>query len=75
MEARKFKPGDHVREKTSEQVMEVVKYVMDSEPLGGKVYSDHHLECVWFDDDHNRHKEVFDQRTLYLVEETQEHLS
>jgi uncharacterized protein YodC (DUF2158 family) len=75
METRKFKPGDHVRNRTNDQVMEVVKYVMDHEPLGGEVYSDHHVECVWFDEGKNHHKEVFDQRTLYRVEETKEHLS
>jgi uncharacterized protein YodC (DUF2158 family) len=75
MEARKFKPGDHVRGKTNDQLMEVVKYVMDHELLGGDLYSDHHVECVWFDKEKNRHKAVFDQRTLYLVEEPKEHLS
>ncbi len=73
MEVRKFKPGDHVREKhNSGQKMKVVKYVIDHQPLVGDVYSDHHVECSWFDKEHNHHSEVFDQRTLFLVEEEEE---
>ncbi len=75
MEVRKFKPGDHVREKHNDQEMKVVKYVIDHQPLVGDVYSDHHVECTWFDEAHNHHSDVFDQRTLYLVEEEPEHTS
>lgn len=68
MEARLFKPGDRVQQKSGGPIMEVTKYVIDHLPLGGEIYSDHHVECVWYDEEKNRHKDVFDQRTLFKIE-------
>lgn len=69
MEVRKFRPGDRVRRKAGGPPMEVIKYVVEQKALAGEVYSEHDVECVWYDEEHNRQKEVFDQRTLYKVEE------
>jgi uncharacterized protein YodC (DUF2158 family) len=71
MEYRKFKPGDRVRKKSGGPVMEVVKYAMEHEALVGDVQSIHDVLCVWFDENEERHKDVFDQRTLFKVEENQ----
>jgi len=27
------------------------------------------VECVWFDEEHNRQKDIFDQRSLYKAAE------
>ncbi len=48
--------------------MEVVKYAMDHLPLGGETYSDHHVICVWYDENKEHHEQVFDQRTLFEVD-------
>ncbi len=67
MEARKFRTGDRVRQKSGGPVMEVVKYCMEHE-LMGDVFSLHDVKCVWYDEDKNRFVKVFDQRSLYKLE-------
>ena len=65
---RLFKPGDRVQLRHGGPTMEVIKYTLDhpSKKQEG-VFSDHHVECVWYEED-KRKKEVFDQRTLFKVE-------
>lgn len=69
MEARKFRPGDRVRRKAGGPPMEVVKYAVEHNALAGDVWSEHDVVCVWYDEDHKRQKEVFNQRGLYKLEE------
>lgn len=64
---REFRPGERVQSKHGNQIMEVVKYVSEHE-LGVGQISDHTVECVWFDDDGNRQKGLFDQRTIFKIE-------
>ncbi len=68
MAVRKFKAGDRVQQKSGGPVMEVVKYAMDHLPLGGETYSDHHVVCVWYDENKDHHEQVFDQRALFEVD-------
>lgn len=67
MEVRKLKAGDRVVKKSGGPTMEVIKYVLERQLLVGEKYSEHDVECVWYDEEKKRHKEVFDQRTLVLV--------
>lgn len=68
MEYRKFKTGDRVHRKSGGPVMEVVKYPLEHQALAGDFQSVHDVLCVWFDKNGERHKEVFDQRTLFKLE-------
>lgn len=68
MNVRKFKPGNRVQPKAGGPVMEVIKYVTEHRVFVGDVYSDHDVLCVWYDDNKDRHEEVFDQRCLFRIE-------
>lgn len=48
--------------------MEVVKYVLEREPLVGEDLSDNEVECVWYNNG-KRKTAVFDQRTLFKVDD------
>ena len=69
MEARKFRPGNRVRRKRGGPPMEVVRYAVDYQALADDSHSEHDVVCVWYDEEHERHKEIFDQRALYKLEE------
>lgn len=69
MEIRKFKPGDRVVRKSDQLMMEVVKYVVEPDILAGDQLSMHDVECVWYDENKERHKGIFDQRALIRVED------
>ncbi|HHM20555.1 MAG TPA: DUF2158 domain-containing protein [Bacteroidetes bacterium] len=66
--ARYFKPGDRVQKRSGGPVMEVVKYVLEREPLVGEDLSDNEVECVWYNNG-KRKTAVFDQRTLFKVDD------
>lgn len=68
MEARKFKTGDRVHRKSGGPTMEVVKYALEHRAFVGDDFSMHDVVCVWYDEEGNRHREVFDQRSLYKLE-------
>lgn len=65
---REFSAGDRVQSKHDNQIMEVVKYITEHQFGVGEVYSDHTVECVWFDDNGERQKGLFDQRTIFKIE-------
>lgn len=67
MDVRKFHPGDRVQSKTGGPIMEVVKYVTEHHRWGD-VFSDHDVLCVWYDENKDRHEQVFDQRSLFRLE-------
>jgi hypothetical protein len=69
MEIRKFKPGDRVVRKSDQLMMEVIKYPIEHHILVGDQWSEHDVECVWYDEQKERHKGIFDQRTLIKVED------
>ena len=64
---REFKAGARVQLKHGGPTMEIIKYITEHERGVGNVYSDHSVECVWYADG-ERKKDVFDQRTLFKIE-------
>ena len=64
---REFIAGDRVQSKHGSPTMEIIKYVTEFEVGVGKTFSDHDVECVWYENG-DRKKEIFDQRTLFKVE-------
>ena len=69
METRKFKPGDRVFKRSDGVIMEVIKYATEHDAPTGGQWNLHDVECVWFDENKERHKAIFDQRTLTKAEE------
>jgi hypothetical protein len=47
--------------------MEVIKYVTEHHLDVGIVFSDHHVECVWYENG-KREKDIFDQRTIFKID-------
>ena len=63
MKIRKFKPGDRVEHKSSNQVMEVIRYEVERIPLVGELLSEEDVLCSWYENG-QRKTAVYDQRTL-----------
>lgn len=63
---REFVAGDRVQSKRGGPIMEVIKYVTEPQIAVGEVFSDHLVECVWFENG-ERKKEIYDQRTLFKI--------
>ncbi|GAB3662648.1 hypothetical protein GCM10028791_37800 [Echinicola sediminis] len=60
---RLFKPGDHVRRKNDNKIMQVIRYVPDKGILSGS--SNHRVECSWYDETTGMHcMDVFHQYSL-----------
>ena len=64
---REFIAGDRVQLKHGSPTMEITKYVSEHQLGVGDTFSDHHVECVWYENG-ERKKDIFDQRTLFKVE-------
>ncbi len=61
---RLFKPGDRVRQKSGGPIMEIIKYVEESNVLLGKNVSSNKVLCVWYEPVYGRKTSVFHQRGL-----------
>jgi uncharacterized protein YodC (DUF2158 family) len=67
--ARLFKAGDTVVLKSGSPVMKVIKYI-EEDGLLGKEVSDRKVQCVWYDPNDGRKKEVFHQNMLIHASKT-----